>query len=258
MQLSLNLGTSFFQPREATLNRIQPLVKDAEQALNQSCLLNLEQLDFQSKYQWLKQALQTVKRTRKQEVKATFYFEEKTKVELPHYFKQLQAEWVTEITLKLTITSEGLWVSKLKNKRAGRSMYDFPLQCVQHVKLEAIEKTPTEEQKVAQLWKRKHAQVWSALSLEEVQFYLEQFECLDLTRYFSQEDLEYAQGCFEWEDEIELQAETKFQFIKLRAQRGVDQQYRAWVLVYDTRRRRLKRYLWLNPTEALFYQEERY
>lgn len=257
MQLALNLDTAI-QAVQPMPDRIQILSKGETSDYCQRCLLNLTQLDFQAKYQWLKRALKTIQLTHKQEVKATFYFGEVTKVELPHYFKQIQTEWVTEMTLKLTVTSDGLWVSKLKNKKAGRSLYDFPLQAVQQVKLEALEKTSKETQKLMQLWKRKHSQVWNALKLEDIEFYLEDVEPLDLTQYFSRDDLEYAQGCFEWEDDLALQTETKFQIIKLQAQKGLDEQYRTWVNIYDTRRRRLKRYLWLNPTEALFYQEERY
>lgn len=257
MQLSLNLDTTF-SSNSTGRNRIQCLVPVPDSTLSQSCLVDLTQLGFQSKYQMLKQAMKNVRLTPKQAVKATFYFEEETKIEMPHYFRQLQTEWVKEITLKLTVTSEGLWVSKLKNKKAGRSLYDFPLQQAQHVKLEAIERTETEARKLAQLWQRKQSQVWNHLNLEDVRYYLDQVDILDLTTYFSQDDLEYAQGCFVWEEAVQLQTETKFQLIKLHAEMGVDHQYRAWVNIYDTRRRRLKRYLWLNPTEALFYQEERY
>ena len=256
MQLALNFGQTFTQ--QPTANRLISISKAEQSDLYQDCLINLEGLDFQSKYRCLKHYFQSLKSTTKKEVKATFFFKEETKIELSHYLRGVQAHWVTEATLKLTMVSDDLWVAKLKSKRAGRSLYDFPLHCVTQVKLEAIEKTTSEVQQLHQIWKRKHEKVWTNLTLEEVAYYLDIVEILDLTQYFTQDDLEYAHGCFIFEEPVSLEARTKFQIIQLKAEIGKDGQYRTWALVINTRTRRIRRYLWLTPVSGLYFREEKY
>lgn len=257
MQLSLNLGVpsiSTYVPRK----RVQVVTTNPETDTHQCCEIELDQLNWQQKYRLLKDVLKTMELTGRKEVKATFYFEEETKVELPHHFKQLKAEWVKVITLKLVDTPSGLWVSKLKNKKTGRSMYDFPLQHVVQVRLETLEKASEEQQSLASLWRRKHLKLWTHLTLEELSTYLPEVETLEVSTLFSRDDLEYAEGCFEWQDPFELRTQTTRQQIKAIAQNSPDGHYRTWILVKEPRARKLKRYLWLNPSEALLYQEERY
>lgn len=257
MQLTLNLETLAMKnltPR----NRVHVQERHPQQERIQSCSIELAQLAWKEREQLIKEVLQRMELTPKNEVKATFYFEDETKVELPRYFRQRQSEWVTEISLKLRLTSLGLWVSKLKNKQTGCSLYDFPLHRVDRLQLTSIQPSCQEQMRLQQLWRRKHHHLWTHLTFEDLTTYLPNMEVLSVTNYFHQEDILYALGCFEWEEEFEIRAETPRLRIKARATWEADGYYRAWVLVYNTHRRRLKRYIWLNESEALLYQEERY
>lgn len=210
-----------------------------------------KQEDFQNRLMKLKQQFIHSQDRLKNQLKATFYFEDETVVEFPSYQNQWRKEILNQVTVQMTLTSDGQLHYAKPNRKRMQSFLAFPLTRVTKVEVKPIKPSPTETLK--KLFSERLDGVWDNLTETDLKPFLGEIRTISLKDCLYETDFDLFQEALVWKKPfVSYRLNGRFLY-KVEIETGEDGICRAWLFEEDEDSDIEHTYLILNSKTALYY-----